>query len=93
MSFVVLLVLLAVIVFQILLAIKMFKNAGVVHGIIGLLCGLYALVWGWMNAGKYEGVKNLVLIYTVLLILYIILVIAFGGFSYSYGVPGAPVTP
>ena len=92
MGIVVLLVLLAAIVFQILLAIKMFKNAGVVHGNLGLICGLYALIWGWMNANKYEGVKNLVLIYTVLLILYIILAAVFGGFSYSYGVPG-PVTP
>lgn len=91
MGIVVLLVLLAAIVFQILLVIKMFKNAGALHGILGLICGLYALIWGWMNANKYEGVKNIVLIYTVLLILYLILAFAFGGFSYSMGTP--PVTP
>lgn len=90
MSIVVLLVLLAAIVFQILLVIKMFKHAGALHGIIGLLCGLYALIWGWMNSGKYPDVKNIVLIYTVLLVLYIILAAVFGGFS--YGSMGTPTT-
>jgi hypothetical protein len=93
MGIVVLLVLLAAIVFQILLVIKMFKHAGALHGIIGLLCGLYALVWGWMNANKFEGVKNIVLIYTVLLVLYIILAVAFGGFSYASMATPTGVTP
>lgn len=92
MGIVVLLVLLAAIVFQILLVIKMFKHAGALHGIIGLLCGLYALIWGWMNANKFEGVKNIVMIYTALLILYLILAAVFGGFSYGT-MPTAPVAP
>lgn len=93
MSILVLLVLLAAIVCQIMVVIKMFKNAGALHGILGLLCGLYALIWGWMNANKL-GIRNLMLIWTVLLILYIILAAVFGGFNYSYGVgtPGG-VTP
>lgn len=46
--------LLAVVAFvvQILVVVKMFQNAGALHGILGLICGLYAYIWGWMNANK-----------------------------------------
>jgi len=92
MGILVLLVGLAAFVCHILIVVKMFKNAGVLHGILGFICFIYALIWGWMNANKY-GIRNLVLAYTALLILYFVLAFAFGGFSYSYGVPGTPVTP
>jgi hypothetical protein len=93
MSILVLLVLLAAIVVQILVVIKMFQNAGALHGILGLLCGLYAFIWGWMNANKL-GIKNLMLIWTALLILYFILAMVFGAsFGYNMGTPGVPVTP
>ena len=93
MSIVLLLLLLGSIVCWIMVLIQMFKNAGAVHGIIGILCSLYAFIWGWMNAGKL-GIRNLMLAWTLILILYIILSIVFGGFNYSYGVGGpSPVTP
>jgi hypothetical protein len=92
MSIVLLLLLIALIVLQILVVVKMFKNAGVLHGILGLICGLYAFIWGWMNANKL-GIKNLMLIWTALIILYIILSAVFGA-SFSFGgVPGATTTP
>jgi hypothetical protein len=91
MSIVLLLLLLGSIVCWIMVLIRMFKDAGVVHGIIGILCSLYAFIWGWMNAGKL-GLRNLMLAWTAILVLYIILAIAFGGFNYSYSV-GGPVTP
>lgn len=93
MSILVLLVLLAAIVVQILVVVKMFKNAGALHGILGLLCGLYAFIWGWMNANKL-GIKNLMLIWTGLLILYFILAAVFGAsFGYNMATPGGGVTP
>ena len=93
MSIVLLLLLLGSIVCWIMVLIQMFKNAGAVHGIIGILCSLYAFIWGWMNAGKL-GIRNLMLAWTLILVLYIILAAFFGGFSYSYGVGGpSPVTP
>ena len=93
MSIVLLLLLLGSIVCWIMVLIQMFKNAGAVHGIIGILCSLYAFIWGWMNAGKL-GIRNLMLAWTLILILYIILALVFGGFNYSYGVGGTtPVTP
>ena len=67
----------------IIVVIKMFQTAGPIQGIIGLICGIWAFIWGWMNAGKL-GIKNIMLIWTVLIILSIILNIAGGGFNYSY---------
>ena len=93
MSIVLLLLLLGSIICWIMVLIQMFKNAGALHGIIGILCSLYAFIWGWMNAGKL-GLRNLMLAWTLILILYIILAAIFGGFNYSYGVGGpSPVTP
>jgi hypothetical protein len=92
MGILVWLVLLAVIVVQILVVVKMFQNAGALHGILGLICGLYAYIWGWMNSSKL-GIRNLMIIWTVLLILYFILAAAFGA-SFSFGnMTPAPVTP
>jgi hypothetical protein len=77
MQIVIWLVILVMIVAQILVVVKMFQNAGVVHGILGLICGLYAYIWGWMNSSKL-GIKNLMFIWTALIILVIILNIVFG---------------
>ncbi|MFL6275209.1 MAG: hypothetical protein ACJ74G_08350 [Blastocatellia bacterium] len=73
----------AALVCQIIVVVKMFQTAGALQGIIGLICGLWAFIWGWMNAGKV-GIKNIMMIWTGLIILYIILAIAGGGFNYSY---------
>jgi hypothetical protein len=88
MGILVWLVLLAVVVVQILVVVKMFQNAGALHGILGLICGLYAYIWGWMNANKL-GIRNLMIIWTVLIILYFILAATLGAsFSYGVGTPG-----
>jgi hypothetical protein len=37
------------------------KN-GVLHGVIGILtCGLWAFIWGWINAGRYSHQKVMVI--------------------------------
>ena len=92
MGILLMLLVLGMIVCWIMVLIRMFKEAGAVHGIIGILCSLYAFIWGWMNSGRL-GIRNIMLAWTVLLILYIILAAVFGAsFSYSVGTPG-PVTP
>ena len=73
----------------IIVLVKMFQNAGVLQGILGLICGIWCFIWGWMNAGKL-GIKNIMLIWTVLILLNIVLAVAGGGFSYSYGVSTTP---
>lgn len=92
MSIVLMLLVLGMIVCWIMVLIRMFKDAGVVHGIIGILCSLYAFIWGWMNSGKL-GLRNIMIAWTVLIILYVILAAMFGGFNYSYGVNPTGVTP
>jgi hypothetical protein len=74
---------LASLVCQIIVVIKMFQTAGVVQGIIGLLCGLWAFIWGWMNSDKVG--KNIMLLWTLIVILATVFNIAGGGFSYSFG--------
>jgi hypothetical protein len=73
----------------IIVLIKMFQTEGALKGILGLICGLYALIWGWMNATKL-GIKNIMLIWTLLIILCIIVNVMTGGFSYSMGTPMTP---
>jgi hypothetical protein len=69
----------------IIVLIKQFQNAGVVHGIIGIItCGLWTLIWGWMNSGKLN-LRNIMLIWTLLIIVTMILNVMGGGFHYSFG--------
>lgn len=91
MGILALLCLLGSIVCWIIVVIRMFKEAGAVHGIIGILCSLWAFIWGWMNSGKL-GLRNIMIIWTLLIIAYVILASLSGGFNYSFGTP-AGVTP
>lgn len=34
--------------------IQLFKAKGAGHGIAGLCCGLYTLIWGWQNADALD---------------------------------------
>ena len=72
----------------IIVLIKIFQNDGALKGILGLICSLFAFIWGWMNANRL-GVKNIMMIWTVLLILYIVFAMLSGGFSYSFNM-GTP---
>ena len=73
----------------IIVLIKLFQENGILHGILGLICSLYTFIWGWMNATRL-GIKNIMVIWTLLAILAIIVNVATGGFSYSFGTPATP---
>lgn len=73
----------------VIVLIKLFQNEGALKGILGLICGLYTFIWGWMNATKLN-IKNIMLIWTILLILTIVVNVMTGGFSYSTGMPTTP---
>ena len=91
MQYLIWLLCLVAFVVQILVVVKMFQNAGVVHGILGIICGLYAYIWGWMNSTKLN-IRNLMLIWTALIILIVILNFVFGAsMAASYGT--MPTTP
>lgn len=65
----------------IMVLIKQFQTAGPVHGIIGIVtCGLWTLIWGWMNADKLN-IKNLMMIWTALILVGIVLNVIGGGMS------------
>jgi hypothetical protein len=73
----------------IIVLIKQFQNAGVLHGIIGIItCGIWTLIWGWMNASRLN-LKNIMMIWTLVLIVCIV-VSYFSGFNYSFGTPASP---
>ncbi len=48
----------------ILVLIPLFKTKGVLHGILGILCGLYPFIWGWINA-KQLNLSKVMLIWTI----------------------------
>ena len=52
----------------VMVLIKLFPAEGALKGILALVCGLYAFVWGWMNAGRF-GLKNIMLAWTVCILL------------------------
>ena len=56
----------------IMVLIPLFKEKGVGHGILGIICGLYPFIWGWMNVTRLN-IKNVMIIWSVCLVLGIIL--------------------
>jgi hypothetical protein len=68
----------------IMVLIKLFQENGVLHGILGLICGLYTFIWGWINANRLN-IRNIMIIWTLLIIVSIIVNVMSGGFSYSLG--------
>jgi hypothetical protein len=68
----------------IIVLIKQFQNAGALHGIIGIItCGIWTFIWGWMNADKL-GIKNIMMIWTALIIIGLVLRFVFGAGAMAY---------
>ena len=59
-------------IFFIMILIKLFQEKGVLHGILGLICGIYTFIWGWINADRL-GVKQIMIYWSVCIVLSIIL--------------------
>jgi len=67
----------------IIVLIKQFQEGGLLHGIIGIItCGIWTLIWGWINAGKLN-LRNLMLVWTVLWFAAIILNSMSGALSFT----------
>ena len=56
----------------IIILIKLFQEKGVLHGILGIICGLYPFIWGWINVGRLNA-KTVMLIWTACFVIGIIL--------------------
>jgi hypothetical protein len=89
MNILIMVVALADLVVAIMVLVKLFQNEGALKGILGLICGLYTFIWGWMNANRL-GIKNLMIIWTLLIILLIVLQVVFGGAMAMRGMPTTP---
>jgi hypothetical protein len=65
----------------VIVLIKQFKDAGAVHGIIGIItCGIWTFIWGWMN-GTRLNIKTIMMIWSLLIIVWLVLRFAFGAGS------------
>lgn len=74
----------------IIVLIKQFKDAGPIHGIIGIItCGIWTFIWGWMNASRL-GIKNIMMIWSVLIVIWLVLRFAFGAGAMVYSMPATP---
>jgi uncharacterized membrane protein len=72
----------------IIVLIKMFQNEGALKGILGIICVLYAFIWGWMNSERF-GIRNIMMIWTLLAIIQLVLNFVFGVAM----IPGYPPRP
>lgn len=52
----------------IMVLIKMFQNEKPLIGILGVFCGLWAFIWGWMKSGTL-GLKKTMLIWSGCIVL------------------------
>jgi len=66
-----------------LVAIQAFNRKQIVAGIFLIICWPFTLIYGWMKANEW-GTKNLMIAYTVLLVLGLVLEALGGGFSFTY---------
>lgn len=55
-------------ILYVIVLVKMFQNSGVLAGILGIICSIYAFIWGWLNAKQYE-FTPLMLLWSFLMIL------------------------
>ena len=62
---------LAGLVCYVMVLVKLFQQEGTLKGILGIICGIYTLIWGWINAGKL-GITTIMLIWSILIVLSII---------------------
>jgi hypothetical protein len=62
---------LGMLVCLVMVLIPLFKEKGVLHLILGIICGLYPFIWGWMNAARLN-IKNVMLAWSGCLALYLI---------------------
>jgi hypothetical protein len=55
----------------IMVLIKMFQNEKPLIGILGILCNLWAFIWGWMKATPLN-LKKVMLLWTVCIVVAVI---------------------
>jgi hypothetical protein len=76
-------------VLWLMVLIRQFKSAGALHGIIGIICGIYTFIWGWMNH-RQEDLTKLMKIWTGVVVAQFILpvIMIFTGMGMFFMGPG-----
>jgi hypothetical protein len=54
----------ASIVCWIIVLTKLFPAEGALKGIFAVICGIYALIWGWQNVNRYN-LKTVMIIWSI----------------------------
>lgn len=44
--------------------IKLFANKGPLHGLLGLVCAIYAFFWGWVNVSE-QNITPVMIVWTL----------------------------
>lgn len=47
--------------------IALFKNAGVGLGILGIICAIFAFIWGWVKSGSL-GLRSTMIVWTLCIV-------------------------
>jgi hypothetical protein len=55
----------------VMVLIKMFPAEGALKGILAIICSLYAFIWGWINAARFN-LRNVMWGWTASIVLVII---------------------
>ncbi len=50
--------------------IRLFKKEGVGLGILGIICGIYAFIWGWLNHKK-QNLTTVMIVWSIAAIIQI----------------------
>lgn len=74
------------IVCWIIVLVKMFQNKQVGLGIVSIICGIVAFIYGWMKAGEWK-IQNIMIIWTICILAGIVFNII-GGAAAAPGMGG-----
>ncbi|MEM9774584.1 MAG: hypothetical protein AAF902_08395 [Chloroflexota bacterium] len=64
----------------ILVLIKLFQSEGVLLGILGLICGIYTFIWGWMK-NEEQGIRQIMIYWSAAIVASIFLQMLGGGMA------------
>lgn len=64
----------------VLVLIKLFQSEGALLGILGILCGIYTFIWGWMK-NEEQGIRQIMIYWTAAIVAGIVFNLLGGGMS------------
>ena len=64
----------------IMVLIKLFQTEGALLGILGLICGIYTFIWGWMK-NEEQGIRQIMIYWTAAIVAGIVFQMLGGGMA------------